>query len=285
MIETTHVFTSEALSRIRAFYPSISPSEQKVADYVLTCYDKVIRMTLAEVADRTTVSEASVVRFCRSVGYGGFVELKMALLLAFKGSPQFDYEKVEIGDSSQVIVRKVFGGAIQTLEDTLALLDIEQFEHTLILLEKAEHILIVGVGTSASMANELFNRLFRLRLNCHVQTDSYLQVMQAALLTERDVLVVISQGGQSMSPIRSATIARKNQCPVISITGDATSDVGKLSNVILLSVSKEVRLEKTASRIAQLTIIQALYIAMTMRSFENARETEQIIWQALIHHD
>lgn len=285
MIETAQALPSDALSRVRAFYPSISPSEQKVADYILANHDKVIRMTLAEVADRTNVSEATVVRFCRSVDYNGFVDLKMALLLAFKGSPQFLYENVEVGDSTQVIVRKVFGGAIQALEDTLALLDINQFEQALSLLEKAEHILIVAVGTSAPMANELFNRLFRLRLNCQVQTDSYLQMMQSGLLTERDVLVVVSLAGQSTPPIHTATVAREKHCPVITITGDATSDMGKLSDVILLSVSKEVRLEKTASRIAQLGVVQALYIALTMRSVEKAGEAEHAIWQALIDHN
>ena len=282
MTENARDLPSDALSRVRAAYPSLSPTEQRVADFVLADHGNVIRMTLADLASRTGVSEATIMRYCRSVGYAGFVDFKMALLLAFKGSPRFVYENVEVGDTPQVIANKVFGGAIQALEDTLAVLDIEQFEHALALLGQAQRILVVGVGTSSPMANELFNRLFRLRLDCQVQTDSYLQVMQAALLTSRDALVAISQAGQSDPPITTASVARKNRCPVISITGDATSALGRLSDVILLSVSKEARLEKTTSRIAQHAIIQALYAALAMRSVEDANEAEQTIWQALI---
>jgi len=282
MTEAAHNLPPDALSRVRAFYPSLSPAEQKVADFVLADHGKVIQSKMADLAGRAGVSEATIVRFCRSVGYSGFVDLKMALLLAYRGSPRFVYDSVEVGDPPKVIANKVFGGAIQALEDTLAVLDVRQFELALGLILQARRILIVGVGTSAPIANELFNRLFRLRLTCQVQTDAYLQIMQAALLSRDDALVAISQTGASDPPVTTAAVARGKGCPVISITGDATSRLGQLSDVLLLSVSRETRLEKISSRIAQQAIIQALYTALAMQSVEAANEAEQTIWEALI---
>ncbi len=273
---------SDALARIRGHYASLSPAEKKVADFILANFEDVIRMTLAEVAQRSGVSDATAVRFCRSLGYEGFLDLKIALTRAIPNSPRLIHDDVAEDDTPYEIACKVLQGSIQALQDTLAMLDPAAFERALTLLAEAERILIVGVGTSGPMAHELFNRLFRLRLNCRVETDSYLQVMQAALLTERDVLVVISQTGGSTDPIRTAAEARIHGCPVICITGNAISPLSDLADVVLLSVSHETRPETIASRVAQHGLIQALYVALAMRSVEATNEAEQAIWDAIM---
>lgn len=132
------------------------------------------------------------------------------------------------------------------------------------------------------MAHELHNRLFRLRLNCQVQTDSYLQLMQTALLTRKDVLVVISQTGDSNDPIRTATEARNRHCPVICITGNAVSPLAQLADNVLLSVSHETRPETIASRVTQHALIQAIYVSLAMRSVDDTNEAERMIWNALV---
>ncbi len=280
--ESSSVAASDALSRLRGYHPSLSPSEKKVADFILENFESVIRMPLAEVAQRSGVSDATAIRLCRSLGYTGFLDFKIALTRAIPSSPRLIHDDVEEDDTPHTVARKVFQGSIQALQDTLAVLDREAFERALTLLAAAEHILIVGVGTSGPMAHELFNRLFRLRLNCRVETDSYLQVMQAALLTERDVLVVISQTGGSSDPVRTAAEARIHRCPVICITGNAISPLSELADVVLLSVSHETRPETIASRVAQHVLIQALYVGLAMRSVEATNEAEQMIWDAIM---
>jgi len=282
MSESSSVTASDALSRLRGYYPSLSPSEKKTADFILENFESVIRMTLAEVAQQSGVSDATAVRFCRSLGYRGFLDFKIALTLAIPSSPRLIHDDIEEDDDPHTIACKVLRGCSRALEDTLAVLDGEAFERALTLLVEAECILVVGVGTSGPMAHELFNRLFRLRLNCQVQTDSYLQVMQAALLTERDVLVVISQTGDSNDPMRTATVAHTHRCPVICITGNALSPLSELADVILLSVSHETRPETIASRVAQHALIQALYVGLAMQSVEAANEAERTIWDALM---
>jgi len=272
----------DVLSHLRGYYPSLSPAEKKVADFTLENFESVIRMTLAEVAQQSGVSDATAVRFCRSLGYRGFLDFKIALTLAIPSSPRLIHDDIEEDDAPHVIAYKVLRGSIQALEDTLAVLDAEAFERALTLLAEAEHILIVGVGTSGPMAHELFNRLFRLRLHCQVQTDSYLQVMQAVLLTERDVLVVISQTGDSGDPIRTAAETRACHCPVICITGNVLSPLSELADIVLLSVSHETRPETISSRVAQHALIQAIYVGLAMRSVEATNEAERAIWDALM---
>lgn len=273
---------ADTLARMRAAYPSLPPSERKVVDFILNNFEDVIRMTLAELAQHSGVSDATVVRLCRSLEFNNFFELKIALTRVMGDTPRLIHDDVREGDSSAVIARKVLHTAIQAVQDTLQVLDDNAFEQAVDLLHRADRILIAGVGTSGPLAHEMYNRLIRLRLNCHVHTDMYLQVIEAALLTEKDVVVLISQNGSTIGPIRTAQEARRKGARVIVITGNPVSPLSELADVILLTVSHETRLEAIDSRVVQHALIQALYVALAMRRMEDANESERLIWEALL---
>jgi DNA-binding MurR/RpiR family transcriptional regulator len=278
----TSIFTSESLARMRATYPSLPPSERKVVDYILTNFTEVIRMTLAELAQNSGVSDATVVRLCRSLGYNNFLELKIALTRSMDDSSRLIHDDVREDDSSSTVARKVLQTAIQAVQDTLQVLDEQAFERAVDLLHNADRILIAGVGTSGPLAHELYNRLIRLHMNCHVHTDIYLQMVEAALMTGRDVVVLISQNGTTAGPIRTAAEARRKGAKIIVITGNSVSELSELADVILLTVSHETRLDTIDSRVAQHALIQALYVALAMRMMSTANESERLIWEALL---
>jgi DNA-binding MurR/RpiR family transcriptional regulator len=274
--------SGDTLARLRSLLPSLSPAESKVGQFVLEKSEKVIRMTLAEIALQSGVSDATAVRFCRSLGYEGWLEFKIALVQALPHSPQLIHNGVSEEDSPGSLARKVLLGSRQALDDTLSILDVDAFQNALQLLSHARSIVITGVGTSGPMAHEMYNRLIRLGLNCQVQTDSYLQVMQVALLSPEDLVVVISQTGESDDPYRTALEARQVGVPVLCITGNALSPLATVSDVVLLSVSQESMPETISSRIAQYALIHALYICLAMSSMDQAIENERIIWNALM---
>ncbi len=277
----SNITTTDALSRIRAYYNSLSTSERKVADFILENFESVAGLSLAELAKNSGVSDATAVRFCRSIGCNGYFELKVALAQAVADSSTLVYEGVANDDTPIVIAQKVFNSCHQAIRDTLGVLTPECFGAALELISKADRILIIGVGTSSPVAHELHNWLFRLQLNCHVQTDASLQLMQAALLTHRDLLIAISQSGDTLYPVRSATVAHSHGCPIICITGNALSRLAALADVVLLSVSHEKRPETISSRVAQHALIQSLYVALSMRTLEKANAAEHAIWEAL----
>jgi RpiR family transcriptional regulator, carbohydrate utilization regulator len=275
----------DALSRLRGLFPSLSPAEKRVGEFILENPENVIRMTLAEIASQTGVSDATAVRFCRSIGYEGWLEFKIALTQALPKSPRLIHADISAEDNPGLIARKVLQGSKQALDDTLAMLDEKTFEHVLDLLVNAENILIAGVGTSSPMAHEMFNRLFRLGLKCQVQTDSYLQVMQVALMTEKDLLLVISQSGDSIDPRRTAAEARHRNIPVVCITGNILSPLAEYADAVLLSVSQEIAPETISSRVAQYALIHAVYVGLAMRSLDHTIENERLIWNTLMHHN
>lgn len=269
-------------SIIRGHYSSLTPSEKKVADYILDGNPETIRMTLADVAAETGVSDASVLRFCRSLGYKRWLEFKIDLTRCHPIPAEQILDEVNEQDSPGVLAKKVFQNSVQALLDTSALLDEERFELAIDLISQAEKILIIGVGTSGPIAQEIHNRFFRLGLNCHVQTDSYLQMMESALLSPRDLVIVISQTGDSNDPIRTTAHAKSRGCSVIVITGNSGSKLTKYADVVLLSVSHEIRIETIASRIAQYALVHALFVGLVMRNVAEAAEKDQIIWEAMM---
>lgn len=276
------VFGGDTLARLRGLFPSLSPAERKVGEFVLDHSEQVVRLTLAEIALQAGVSDATAVRFCRSLGYDGWLRFKFALVQTMPRSPQLIASGISAEDSPGMLARKVLLGSKQALDDTLAIFEEDAFLKALDLLSQARSILIAGVGTSGPMAHEMYNRLFRLGLNCQVQTDSYLQVMQVSLLTPQDVLVVISQTGDSYDPRRTAAEAKRAGVPVICITGNTLSPITTYADVVLLSVSQESMPETISSRIAQYALIHALYVCLAMSSMDQAIEKEQTIWKALM---
>lgn len=275
--------TSDVLSKIRGFYSSLSSSEKKVADFILENYAETIRMTLADVASECGVSDATVLRFCRSVGYKRWLEFKIELSQTLPTLPEQIQDEVSASDSPGEIAKKVFNNSIKALTDTVAVLEESSYTQSLKLINSAKRILIIGVGTSGPMANEMHNRFSRIGLNCHVQTDSYLQVMESALLSFNDLAIVISQTGDSEDPLRTTALAKSKGCKVIVITGNTGSKLTDYADVVLLSVSHETRVETIASRIAQYAIIHALYVGLAMQDVASTTEKEKLIWEALMN--
>lgn len=281
MSETSILF-GDSLVRMRAAYPALPPSERKVVDYILNSAQEMIRETLAEVAQHSGVSDATVVRLCRSLGYNNFMELKLSLSRSLDNPSGLIHEDVREGDGAASIARKVLQTSIQAVQDTLSVFDDSAFDRAIDLMHGADRILIAGVGTSGPLAHEMYNRLIRLRMNCHVHTDIYLQVIEAALLTDRDVVLLISQNGTSFGPIRTATEARRRGAKVIVITGNAVSELSEMADVILLAVSHETNIEAIDSRVVQHALVQAIYVALAMRMLASANESEKLIWEALL---
>jgi DNA-binding MurR/RpiR family transcriptional regulator len=272
----------DSLARMRAAYPSLPPAERKVVNFILSNFEEVIRMTLSELAQHSGVSDATVVRLCRSLGFNTYLELKISLTRPLDNTPRLIHDDVREGDSAATIARKVLQTAIQAVQDTLAVLDEQAFDKAVEILHNADRILIAGVGNSGPLAYELYNHLIRLHMNCHVHNDIYLQVVEATLLTDKDAVVAISQNGSTIGPIRTAAEARRKGAKVICITGNAVSELSEYADVILLSVSHETRIEGIDSRVVQHALLQALYVALAMRMMSVANESERMIWEALL---
>jgi len=272
---------NDALNRIQAYYDSLSLAEKKIADFIQENYYSVIRMSLADVADEAGVSDATVVRFFRLLGYKRWVEFIVSLSRSIPMTSDLIYEAINTSDTPGVIAEKVMGGAIQAIQATMEVLDHNAMEKCISYIDNAKHTFIVAVGNSGPMAEELYYQLFRIGVNCTIMTDAYLQIMRSALLSKEDVVCVISQSGSSQIPVRTAKIAKENGCKVIAITGDVTSPLAEIADSVLISVAQELKAEAINSRIAQYSVIYAIYVNLALKHLERSIENERIIWEAV----
>ncbi len=280
--KTTNLSSVNSLARIRSSYPALAASEARVAAWILQQPEKIVHLSMAQVAQACGVSDTTVLRFCRDIGFQGYTDLKLSIARDVVSPMQIIHDDIAEGDGPAVVARKVFMSNIQALYDTLEVLDEAALIKAIDLLTAAKRILIVGVGTSAPIVHSMYNMLMRLGLNCKAQTDSYLQLMEVALLGPGDVVVAISQSGSSIDPVLTVKQAKENGAATICITGNVQSPITEYADVTLVSVDREARIEAIASRLAQVSIADALYVIMALNAIDTATQNEKRIWDALI---
>jgi DNA-binding MurR/RpiR family transcriptional regulator len=271
-----------SLAQIRSRLPNLAVAERQVADWVLQNSEDVIHASMARVAQQCGVSDTTVLRFCRAAGFKGYMDLKLSIARDLASPTQIIHDDVAEGDTPPVVAQKVFMSHIQALYDTLEVLDKDALSRAVEMILEAERIFIIGVGTSNSIVNEAYNKFFRLGLDCHAQTDSYLQLMEASLVGEGTLVIAISHSGSSTDPILTLEEAKRNGAKSIVITGNAESPLTKFADVTLLAVSQETRAESIASRIAQMTIVDTLYVIVSLYMLPTATRNEDKIWKAII---
>ncbi|HMQ54724.1 MAG TPA: MurR/RpiR family transcriptional regulator [Anaerolineae bacterium] len=271
-----------SLTRIRAKLPNLATSEARVANWVIQQPEKIMALSMAQVAHACGVSDTTVLRFCRNTGFQGYTDLKLSIARDLTSPTQVIHNDITEADSPTEIARKVFISNIQALYDTMEVLDEQALVQAITLFQNARQILIVGVGTSAPIVHGMYNMLMRLGLNCKAQTDSYLQLMEVALLGSGDLVIGISQSGSSKDPVYTLKQAKANGASTICITGNAQSPITQYADVTLLSVAREARIEAIASRIAQMSIADALYIIVALHNIDTAIQNEKLIWDALL---
>jgi DNA-binding MurR/RpiR family transcriptional regulator len=264
---------SGALIRLRGLYPSLKTALQKVADVILTQPEMAIYASVNEVAAMSGVSEATVMRFCRTLGFKGFQDFKIALAREMV-SPLPPLPEAAEEDTPAGVVRRMFQTNTAALQDTLEVLDMKAVEDAAQLLLKARQIMVAGVGSSGSMAAYATNWLFRLGFNVYCHNNCLIMMMAAALLTPEDVVVAISHSGTTREVVEIARVAREAGARVIGLTSNSLSPLARASDLVLASASRGTPMPQEAmvSRVSQVCLIDGLVTLVALGQPEKTRQ-------------
>jgi DNA-binding MurR/RpiR family transcriptional regulator len=271
------------LIRLRGLYPSLKAALRKVADVTLARPELAIYASVNEVAAAARVSEATVMRLCRLLGFRGFQDFKIALARELVSPLQRLHEEVAEGDDAATIIHKVFQANLAALQDTLAVLDMGAMAQAAQWLGEARRLVFIGVGTSGPIVTDAANKFFRLGLTVQAITDAHLMMMAAALLTSQDVVVAVSHSGSTMDTAEAAKTAKEAGARVICITNNSLSPLTKTADLVLVTASRETRFrqEAMASRLCQTSILDSLYtlvaLAQPDKALENLAKIENVI--------
>lgn len=220
--------SDDVLSRIEQLSGELSKSEKRIVAFLVRDMHNFARLNVKEVAEGASVSEPTVVRFCRRVGCEGFKDLKLQLVqeLAYRqavregatppartNSPH----PVTPGNTSE-ITDKVQAAAEMALQAVHASLTWRSVQEAAAAIAQARRVVIYGIGGSSSvMANEMHNRLFRLNISSIPHTDSYMQRMSATTLGAQDVAIIISSTGRPRALLDSLELAQYYGAKTIGI--------------------------------------------------------------------
>jgi DNA-binding MurR/RpiR family transcriptional regulator len=263
------------LIRLRGLYPSLKAALRKVADVTLARPELAIYASVNEVAADAGVSEATVMRLCRLLGFRGFQDFKIALARELVTPLQRLHEEVAEGDDTATIVHKVFQANVAALQDTLAVLDMGTMAMAAQWLLAARSTLLIGVGTSGPIVTDAANKFFRLGLLVQAITDAHLMMMAAALMTPQDVLLAVSHSGSTRDTAEAAKTAKNTGARVICITNNSLSPLTKTADLVLVTASRETRFrqEAMASRLCQTSILDSLYTLIALDRPEEALQS------------
>lgn len=262
------------LARLRAAYPSLSGAERRVADAVEGEPEAVLRLPVRALAGRIGVSEATVVRACRSLGFGGLKELKLELAAEVLSPERAVHEAVGPGDDAGAIAEKVLRSDMQAISDTLAVLDAAALEAAVGAMLGASRIEVYGVGSSVPVALDAYYRFLRLGLPATVVTDPHMQATSAAHLPEGAVAFAVSHTGRSFETHAALRQAGRAGARRVLLTSFRNTPIGELADVEIVVASPEsaLRPEAVSSRIAHLAVVDALSVALAVRRPDASRE-------------
>ncbi|WOV88142.1 MurR/RpiR family transcriptional regulator [Sporosarcina oncorhynchi] len=247
------------------YKPTFTKSEMKIYEYIQEHPDHILYCSLTELSEACEVAEATILRFFRKLQLKGFQEFKL-LFAQEMSSTSFD-------DSGETYMGKIKNSAIQAISDTSEMVKKESLDEAIDRISCSDDVVLFGIGSSGIAGLDMHNRLMRIGKNVEVITDAHFQVMRAASMTEKTVVVAISLTGSSKDIVDAVSAAKENGATIIALTSYTKSPLTKFADVVLLSSAKESPLDSGSlvSKISQLYLIDLVCTGLTMKNVDEAK--------------
>ena len=250
----------------------LTNTELKLADYILEHYDEALNYNVTELADSAGVSDASVVRFCKKLGYKGYQDFKVNAAKDVLPRDRHFNPGLEQDDDIETICKKIFLSEVNVLNRTLASLDTNELKVVAEKIEKAEKIVFFGIGGSLIVAKDAAHKFMKIGICAFVYEDIDLQLMSSSLMSEKEVAIGISHSGSNRNVIDCIKNAKENGAETIAIVGQGKTPLSKIADMILYCSSEETMFESesVSTRIAQLAIIDAIVAIVAFDNYEES---------------
>jgi len=271
---------------LESSYSCLRKSEKLVADYVKEYPKNSIQLSITELARSSNVSEATVNRFCRSIGYLGYGQMKIALSQQIvKGAIRNIPKDINEDDTINSISEKLNYSLKSVIENTYENCDISSIENTVSSIKKADRLYIFGIGGSGAVAKIAHHLFLKAGIINYYYEDGYMQAVAAATLNKRDVVIGISHSGKTKDVIEAMQIAKEKNATTIAITGNKGSNIIAAADLCLFTYSKEEPIygDFMEAKVSQLYIIDLLYINIVIQDTslhkDYLEETAKAVWK------
>jgi len=279
-VTTTPVRPENLVAAVRAVLPSLTPSGRRIAELILHDPATVAAHTITELSAVSGVSEATIVRTARSLGFAGYPPLRLALAAA--AAHTGDGDRLVPGDLGpddplSDVITKVTRAETEALSDTGRQLSPELLAPVVDAIARARRVDVYGVAASGLVAADMAQKLLRIGILSHAFSDAHLALTSSALLRTGDVAVGVSTSGETpdvLEPIRRAAAAGAY---TVAVTNNPRSALAAAAELTLVSAGRETayRPAALASRISQLLVVDCIFVGVAQRTFETSQPAIQ----------
>lgn len=281
----------ELLGRIRAEQGELPEALRRVAELILGDPAEAARSTIVDLAERSGTSTATITRFCRALGFGGYAELRVALATETGRVAQRQWE-TDIGqeilpdDGLDRVLGVVSGNDIRLIQETAAQLDLATVEKVALAISLAKRVLLFGVASSASVAGEMEYRLQRIGIPTWSRSDAHSALTDAALLSHGDVAVGISHSGRTREVIEVLAEAGSHGAITVAVTSHPRSSLAEAAELVLTTANRETtfRSDGFAAIHSQLLVLDVVYVSVAQRTHQRTQEALDLTVQAVTGH-
>jgi DNA-binding MurR/RpiR family transcriptional regulator len=277
------------LVRIRAVLPSLRPAQRRVADVVLHDPGGAAELPIGRLAQQCDTSAATVMRFCHAIGVPGYPELRLALAREASreaaGTPAGAVLSPDIGrnDSLADIVAKIAFTDAAAVQDTAATLDLDVLARAVDAVVGARRIDVYGIGASGFVGQDLHQKLHRIGLLAFSWPDPHAALTSAALLDDDCVAIAVSHTGTTTDTVDALHVARESGARTIAITNFVPTPLTDCADLVLTTAARETtfRSGAMASRIAQLAVVDFLFVGVAQRSYDRTVSALERTFEAI----
>lgn len=269
------------LNTISSLQNSLTKTEKKIAAAILSQPEILSQCSLSEVAKQLDVGEATFIRFCRTLGFKGYTDFKLELAIELATQNQDNRvlldTDVSDSDTSKDIAEKLKVSLDSVIGETINLLDFDVLEKVVSELLKAKRIFLFGVGSSGLTAEEAKHKLMRIGLQTDAVTNNHFMYMQAALVTEGDLVIGISHSGYSEEIVKSLRFSRANKATTVAITHNLRSPVTEEANYVLINGNRQGHMQgdSIGTKMSQLFVLDLIYTLLVKAVPEQALKQKQ----------
>lgn len=258
-------------NKILSQYRLLKKSSRKIADILLNQPEDFLTKSAQELGELTDTSAASVIRFCKQIGYKGLKEFQIDLAQNLpEKTEQTDQINMIVNkhDQPEVIMNKLRLSLTQNFEELVKLIDLKSLKKVINLINNAQTIYLEGIAASSFAAKDLFYKLIRSGRRVYYNDDTHLALERAYYTTKKDVMICFSYSGQTTELLLAAKQARKNKTPIIAITREDKSPLSELASYILALPDNEnlLRVSAIDSTFAEMFVSNLLYLSTITHS-------------------
>lgn len=263
---------SGGIAMIKNVINDLPESEKKIAIFILNNPSNLLTMTAQELGDSSNTSSSAVIRLCKSLNLSGFQELKMRILGDLNSSHDASYSDIKKDDTIKSIIQSLRNNAIKSIDETLQFLNEETLKACVNFIDKADTIVIYGMGASFLAAKDAQQKFLRVNKSCYAIEDTHLNATMIANLNKNDLFVGISTSGETRETIKLIELANLRNINTIGITRYGKTTLSKLSKCNLYtpsSIETPFRSAATSSRMSQLYIIDVLFMCYATSKYDS----------------